>query len=193
MSNKGIFLDHPTVPYHGHERYYNPHNPAVRAEQDARRYALQSRARPLGSGYDGSSYGGFRHIGQQGMSEEAKREQVEAVFATMNSGADLERVEPNTAVIKSQLYGHQKQALAFLLDRESLKPMPQPDDGPDKQYIGLWKLERQQITRWVNVITGAQQPFHSFQQCMPPQCRGAILADDMGMLTFLETNTGKHG
>lgn len=128
---------------------------------------------------------GFRSMNTQQMSETAKREQVEAVFATMNSGADLETVEPNMTLIKSSLYEHQKQALAFLIDRESLKSMPDPrrpkNQDQTDEYVGLWKLERTEPSKWLNVVTGVWVPFSSFRPVMPPQCRGAILADDMGL------------
>lgn len=144
---------------------------------------MQHRSR-YGAGAYGSSssfgVGRFQSQQQNGLSEDAKREQVEAVFATMNSGADLGTVEPNTAVIKSPLYGHQKQALAFLLDREKVKGMPDREQEPDNQYVGLWRLERADTLRWVNVVTELFQAFSELRPVLPPQCRGAILADDMG-------------
>lgn len=183
LSSKSVFLDHPTVPYNGPERYNNPHNPSVRLAQDeaqARLQSLQHRMRPMYAGEGSAAPTGSRTAPGQQMSEDAKREQVEAVFATMNSGADLDAVEPNRAIVKSNLYHHQKQALAFLLDREALKSMPDPNAEPDNQYIGLWRLERSEPARWTNVVTGVWQPFSALRPVLPPQCRGAILADDMG-------------
>lgn len=114
------------------------------------------------------------------------------MFKTIQSGADLGEVEPD-AMVTTKLYPHQKQALAFLLDREKLRSIPDVKKKQSKQssdenmtkeeedeMIALWRPARDVYGRfvgWHNVITeveiGSDKP--------PPQCRGAILADDMGL------------
>jgi SWI/SNF-related matrix-associated actin-dependent regulator of chromatin subfamily A3 len=84
-------------------------------------------------------------------------------------------------MVTTHLYPHQKQALAFLLEREKLSPLP-PTNAPEADsYIGLWRLRRAQPASWVNVVTGVQIPFSALRPELPPQNRGSILADDMGL------------
>ena len=177
------FLEHPTSynpDLHEGFRYHNPHG--IRPQQpdmDARRRAMYAAPyTPYGRQY------GVKTV-------EVQREQVESMFKTLKSGVDLEEAEPDASVI-TKLYPHQKQALAFLLDREldrkidtSRRKMPSQsasdaaaDDEED--MIALWRAKRDVYGRfigWHNVVTeveiGSQRP--------PPQCRGAILADDMGL------------
>ena len=127
-------------------------------------------------------------------SVEVKREQVEEMFKNIASGADLGEIEPNP-MVQTKLYPHQKQALAFLIDREKLRTTDTlqsrrtasaPGVGvngsrdEEDQMISLWRPARDaygKFVGWHNVITeveiGSSRP--------PPQCRGAILADDMGL------------
>lgn len=97
-------------------------------------------------------------------------------------------------MVTTKLYPHQKQALSFLLDRErGTDPAPVKEGHPDissnsseevviveEKLHGLWRSRRDhrnRIVGWSNVVTEAQIDGAS----PPPQCRGAILADDMGL------------
>ena len=187
-----MYLEHP-ISYdpamHNGFRYYNPHNTHIAgAEADRRRQQVLSSY----NGSGGYQYGRFGSNGQASKSVEVKREQVEEMFKTIQSGADLGEVEPDP-MVTTKLYPHQKQALAFLIDRERLRSIPDVKARRSKQsnsenmtkeeeeeMISLWRPARDVFGRfvgWHNVITeveiGSDKP--------PPQCRGAILADDMGL------------
>jgi SNF2 family DNA or RNA helicase len=185
LEKNTIYLQHP-VSYepsvHGGFKYYNPHG-SMYQSADAER-----RRREVMSGLGGTYTS--RYPAQAPKSVEVQREQVEDMFKSMKSGADLGEAEPDPAV-STQMYPHQKQALAFLLDREKLrntdnlkvkkKEMTEAiDQEDDTNMISLWKPRRDMYGRfvgWHNVVTevefGSERP--------PPQCRGAILADDMGL------------
>jgi SWI/SNF-related matrix-associated actin-dependent regulator of chromatin subfamily A3 len=101
-------------------------------------------------------------------------------------------------IVTTGLYPHQKQALAFLLEREKLADLP-PRDAPESEaYVGLWRLKRSDPAYWTNVVTGVSVPFSPLRPELPPQCRGAILADDMGLgktivIISLIANTMQEG
>lgn len=200
LSSAGISLEHPTSynpsDYPHHPEYQNPHNPPVGGYmQDAH------MRRALTSGIFGA--GGMGSIVQsKEMSEEQKRKQVDSVYASLRSGDELEQVEPGPLIV-TQLFPHQKQALAFLLLRErerSFDEEPQGGSGEsstlnghqsndkskvrakaedeDGGTISLWRVVRGSNGRarsYENVVT------NSVTQQEPTICRGAILADDMGL------------
>ncbi|PWN45645.1 hypothetical protein IE81DRAFT_285398 [Ceraceosorus guamensis] len=118
--------------------------------------------------------------------EEERKQQVETVYASLRSGEDLEEVEANS-VVTTDLFPHQKQALAFLLDREKERSFDVLErngksDGATNQEeepISLWRPKRRpgsgKIVSYTNVVTNGETS-------RPPEiCRGAILADDMGL------------
>ncbi|KPV72160.1 uncharacterized protein RHOBADRAFT_18418 [Rhodotorula graminis WP1] len=111
---------------------------------------------------------------------DAQREQVQNVLMDLKSGVEMEEVTP-PPIVATKLYPHQKQALAFLLDRETLVEVPERDKRGDKPtMVALWERISDPYGRpkgWRSVVTDLQiegvKP--------PPQARGAILADDMGL------------
>lgn len=197
LEKSAIYLEHPPTydpAMHGGFKYSNPHGGAITASAAAQRKqsVMNGTQGSYGtSGYSsalsGSRYGG----GQVGAvkSVEVQREQVEEMFKSIQSGADLGEAEPSP-LLNTKLYPHQKQALAFLLDRERLRTVDgvlnrkngndEKSDLVEDGLISLWKPRKDLYGRfigWQHVVTeveiGSDRP--------PPQCRGAILADDMGL------------
>lgn len=189
-----MYLEHPSSyepSMHSGYQYNNPHGGAITASAIAQR--RQQGINGYQSSYGTSSYGlatGLRY-GQAGKSVEIQREQVEEMFKSIQSGADLGEVEPSE-MVHTKLYPHQKQALAFLLDRERLrtvdavlkkkkeKEKKAAAEEVDDELISLWRPRKDLYGRfigWQHAVTeveiGSDRP--------PPQCRGAILADDMGL------------
>lgn len=84
-------------------------------------------------------------------------------------------------MISTRLYPHQKQALSFLLDRERLVPVLPVQKGiPDTTTVSLWQRKLDiygRVVGWINLVTDLEIA----GDVPPPQCRGAILADDMGV------------
>lgn len=175
LAKNSLWLEAPTLNYQGPERYNNPHNPQFRQAE------AEQRRRQMMSGLNGGS--GFASTAARakpGQAEEQKRQQIESVFSKMSSGADIETVEPDD-IVTTQLYAHQKQALAFLIDRERLLPLPEKNATEEQSFIALWQLQRGDQPCWVNAVTGVMVPFSPLRPVLPPQCRGSILADDMGL------------
>lgn len=196
LEKSAIYLEHPPSyepSMHSGFKYNNPHGGAITASAAAQR--KQQVMNGFQSSYGSTSYGaggiaGSSRYGQAGKSVEVQREQVEEMFKTIQSGADLGEAEPSE-MLHTKLYPHQKQALAFLLDREKLrtidavlnKKMNKHANGEGEQedeLISLWRPRKDLYGRfigWQHVVTeveiGSDRP--------PPQCRGAILADDMGL------------
>ncbi|UZJ50969.1 hypothetical protein CBS101457_000289 [Exobasidium rhododendri] len=105
--------------------------------------------------------------------EEEKKRQVDAVYASLRGGEDLEMVEAD-ARIATPLLPHQKQALAFLLDREKYRSF---EKASKTDIISLWKPVKRadKVISYQHVVTQGEQ------KRAPYICRGAILADDMGL------------
>lgn len=193
LEKSAIYLEHPASyepSMHSGFKYNNPHGGAITASAAAQR--KQQVMSGFQSSYGSSSYGSAgsaSRYGQAVKSVEVQREQVEEMFKSIQSGADLGEAEPSE-MVHTKLYPHQKQALAFLLDRERLrtidavlnKKLPKKTDGNDAEdeLISLWRPKKDLYGRfigWQHAVTeveiGSDRP--------PPQCRGAILADDMGL------------
>lgn len=196
LEKSAIYLEHPPSydpAMHGGFKYSNPHGGAITASAAAQR--KQQVMNGFQSSYGTSAYsaglaGGSRYGGgQAGKSVEVQREQVEEMFKSIQSGADLGEAEPSE-MLNTKLYPHQKQALAFLLDRERLRTVEgvlarknakdEKSDSVEDELISLWRPRKDLYGRfigWQHVVTeveiGSDRP--------PPQCRGAILADDMGL------------
>ena len=184
LERNALYLQHPQTydpALHSGFRYQNPHGPVVQsAEAERRRREVMNG---LGGNYAGRYAAAPKSI-------EVQREQVEEMFKSMKSGADLGEVEADPLLL-TKMYPHQKQALAFLMDRERMrstenlchKRIPAGEntqDNDDENMISLWRPRRDVYGRfigWQNLVTevefGSDRP--------PPQCRGAILADDMGL------------
>lgn len=82
-------------------------------------------------------------------------------------------------MITTLLYPHQKQALSFLLDRETLDPAPAAPPGQEQPVVSLWRRRVNvygESLGWTNVVTELEIT----GEATPPQARGSILADDMG-------------
>ena len=91
------------------------------------------------------------------------------VFSSLESGVSLPESLESPFII-TPLYPHQKQALTFMMRRERGWAFDAP-------YDDVWKSVALQHGRtgYLNTITGDQQPFK------PPDFRGGILADAMGL------------
>ncbi|GAA6036158.1 hypothetical protein JCM8097_006646, partial [Rhodosporidiobolus ruineniae] len=168
-----LYLDHPSNPpqptYSGYV-YKNPHNPSAGVgsrAQERRREQLQNGINGMGA------YKAVKVVDEQ-------RKQVKDVFAEMKSGIDLEEVTP-PPIVSTPLYPHQKQALSFLLDRETPVSIPPRDlKGEPPTIVSLWKRMQDpfgRTTGWKSVVTEMEVK----GERPPPQARGAILADDMGL------------
>lgn len=188
-----VILEHP-ISYDAHLhagcRYGNPHTPQQRqAEQDALRRRLMGGyigAGGSGLGFGMGGFGGPRGQTAAMKSVDVQREQVDEVFKSLRSGVDLIEVDAPAEVV-TPLYPHQRQALAFMLDRESLKEVD--DNGikgasgevdKEENLVSLWKQKKDTYGRlvgWVNVVTEVEKTGKQ----PPPQCRSSILADDMGL------------
>ncbi|BGP47440.1 hypothetical protein JCM10450v2_003292 [Rhodotorula kratochvilovae] len=160
---------------YGGMRYANPHNPAPGV--GARGADAERRRQALVSGmYGGAGMDAHRVV----KAVDAQREQVQNVLMELKSGVEMEEVTP-PPIVATKLYPHQKQALAFLLDRETLIDVPDRDPrGSKPTMVALWERISDTYGRpkgWRSVVTDLQiegvKP--------PPQARGAILADDMGL------------
>lgn len=149
--------------------------------------------------YNGGSASG-QLVQSKEQSEAERKKQVDSVYSSLRSGEDLVEVQPN-AVITTPLFPHQKQALAFLIDREKERnfeypngvPAPPvkgkgkaskpevaetPDVSYDEDTVSLWRPKKDsqgKIRSYLNIVTNQEQQRH------PEICRGAILADDMGL------------
>ncbi|GAA5859731.1 hypothetical protein JCM8547_007003 [Rhodosporidiobolus lusitaniae] len=187
LAQPPIYLSHPCTPPPTTVSgllYSNPHNPSEGV--------LSSRTGG-GGGSGGGSWEGRRKALADGLAGQGaygrqvvkqvdvQREQVEEVFRELKSGIDLEEVEP-PPIVATPLYPHQKQALSFLLDRESVVPIPPTDPpGGPPTIVSLWKREMNLMgTRtigWKSLVSDLRME----GERGPPQARGAILADDMGL------------
>jgi len=68
------------------------------------------------------------------------------------------------------LYGHQKKALTFLLEREREVP------DPDGKFPSLWQKKPSALTgqiSWFHLVTQREA------ETEPKESKGAILADDV--------------
>lgn len=95
----------------------------------------------------------------------------------------------SAAIVTTNLYPHQKQALAFLLDRErgndplsTLESPATSTSAPSaaNESYGLWRAKTDSAKRvigWKNLVTLSEIE----GAAAPPQARGALLADDMGV------------
>lgn len=72
--------------------------------------------------------------------------------------------------VGTNLYGHQKKALTFLLERE------REASGPDGKSSSLWQGKLNPLTgqiSWVHLVTQREA------ETEPKEAKGAILADDV--------------
>ncbi|KAH9825255.1 SNF2 family N-terminal domain-containing protein [Melampsora americana] len=189
LTRSNVILEHPLSydpELHLGCPYHNPHSAQPREGLD------QIRQRLLGGPAYGTSNLFLGTRSPQFKTYDAL-EQVDAVFKSLASGVDLDETQPSD-LISSKLYAHQKQALSFMLDRETPKEVAPElskvihDPAERKALLAddeanlvcLWKKSRDPYGRhvgWVNVVTGIEQ----IGIQTPNQCRGSLLADDMGL------------
>lgn len=101
---------------------------------------------------------------------EAMKSEVMGVFDSLTHSEDLPMAEPDSS-ITTPLLKHQKQGLFFMQAREELHHT-RPEE---KTMVSFWKIKTAQEKQYYNVITQ-----HS-QREAPPETRGGILADMMGL------------
>lgn len=165
----GLFLDHPTLPSDQirlqNTHYLNPHNPPPGGFKNA----------ILPSGRVGHPTqvpaGQWSSPGVAGKSVEVQRSQMDDLFKGLRSGDELTETEP-TEEVGTSLYGYQKKALTFLLEREREVP------GPDGKFSSLWQRKASSLTgqeSWLHLVTQREA------ETEPREAKGAILADDMGL------------
>ncbi|RDW79772.1 hypothetical protein BP6252_04410 [Coleophoma cylindrospora] len=154
LSQKQLWLRTPLFMEAGIE-LYNPHT-ILKIQQPTRT--------PASSGY--RSQGPVRTV-------EEIRNEVIGMFDTLEVSENLPVMDPDPR-ITTDLLRHQKQGLYFMINKERVRGY-----GPDEKgnNCSLWKLQfgNNGQRTYYNVITGQEvrQP--------PPQLRGGILADVMGL------------
>ncbi|KAF1832293.1 hypothetical protein BDW02DRAFT_433791 [Decorospora gaudefroyi] len=106
-------------------------------------------------------------------SVEEIRADVEGVFNTVVSRTEVVPTREPSALIKTELYPHQKQALYFMVDHEQEHTVEEYDQRKDS----LWKPRSRNNGRkfYVHVITGEET------ETKPRPSLGGILADEMGL------------
>lgn len=102
---------------------------------------------------------------------EEVRNDVVTMFDSLEKSENLPETEPDSRVT-TPLLSHQKQGLYFMTDREKAKDFT---DQEDKN--SLWRLSHRPNGQpmFFNVITGREE------RSRPPETRGGILADMMGL------------
>jgi SWI/SNF-related matrix-associated actin-dependent regulator of chromatin subfamily A3 len=184
LMQAGLMLDHPTsvfdlTPILHRVKYYNPHNPPP----GGFRATANGRSNPLPL----KPFSKCNSPQVPSKSVEIQRSQVEDVFQKLRSEDDLKETSPGTRLIMcavhqtkcpltssfvkgsnicTNLYPHQKKAVTFLLERE------QEIVCPVGKAASLWN---QHGHGWQNVIT------QEIVFTRPRECKGALLADDMGL------------
>ncbi|KAK8041746.1 hypothetical protein PG993_006269 [Apiospora rasikravindrae] len=92
------------------------------------------------------------------------------LLSTLVNNTDLEEAQQPTSIL-SDLKRHQKQALTFMLRRESGWGFHHVQQRPD-----IWEIvDSTQTRQYLNVISGAHQPDE------PEEFAGGIVADPMGL------------
>ncbi|KAG5950677.1 hypothetical protein E4U53_004596 [Claviceps sorghi] len=100
------------------------------------------------------------------------RSEVMGVFDSLKRNDDLPLMEPDARIL-TPLLQHQKQGLYFMATREK----PLQEQSTEKGMVSIWqtKVNVRGETSYLNVITGDEQ------RETPPETRGGILADMMGL------------
>ncbi|ORY30328.1 SNF2 family N-terminal domain-domain-containing protein [Naematelia encephala] len=142
---------------------------------------------------------------------EVQRKQVDEVFESIESGAELEESVPGP-LIKATLFPHQRKALTFLLEREQdmsslkksrkywmkqqakekIKGEPKVHMANDAEIVETAKKQDHARSLWEPKIDGkgrikswrnkvSNEEVYGGKHDKPPECKGAILADDMGL------------
>ncbi|CDZ96852.1 dna repair protein rad5 [Phaffia rhodozyma] len=186
LSNSNLYLQHPQLPWRPQWfqncLYHNPHLLGGTNADGFRNGPGSSAALANAlAGRGGTQAAAARVVEQQ-------RSQVDEVFQSLKGGDDLEETDPGP-LIGTPLYPHQRKAISFLRERENEK---RPPTGVSKKdYIvpergSLWKplpfikengkkSSSGKISAWEHRVT------KEVVKGKPRECRGAILADDMGL------------
>ncbi|POR34601.1 Putative SWI/SNF-related matrix-associated actin-dependent regulator [Tolypocladium paradoxum] len=100
------------------------------------------------------------------------RSEVMGVFDSLKRNDDLPPMDPDSCVT-TPLLKHQRQGLYFMATREK----PLQDQSSDKAMVSFWqtKVNANGQKTYSNAITGQEQ------RDPPPETRGGILADMMGL------------
>lgn len=187
LAEGGLYLGHPASydpTLHGGAQYSNPHSGIgiTDAYEQRRRQNLAA----LSNGSVGLSQNMFTATPQR-KAADVQKDAIDKVFEAIQSGVDMAEVDPATEV-KTSLYKHQKQALAFLIERERFKTVDSMNEiagntaDEDQRaiengdIIALWRRKFDAYGRqrgWHNLVTGVD--FGDKENRPPPQCRGAIL------------------
>ncbi|KAG8528534.1 uncharacterized protein KY384_007452 [Bacidia gigantensis] len=156
LSQKQIYLRTPHNWDHGLE-LCNPHAPPVQA---------------LPRTSNNVSHVGGSNSGFVTRTVEEIRSDVTGMFDSLQQSEDLAEVDPDPR-ITTELMSHQKQGLYFLQNKEKERTF----GDKDEENNSLWRLRyKPNGTRsYYHVITG-----HEERQ-KPPEVRGGILADMMGL------------
>lgn len=120
--------------------------------------------------YQTSAQGSYSNIANRTVEE--IRSEVMGVFDSLKRNDDLPLMEPDARIL-TPLLKHQKQGLYFMATRE--KPLQQ--HSSEKGMVSFWrtKMNVRGEKAYANVITGQEQ------RAAPPETRGGILADMMGL------------
>ncbi|KJZ79916.1 hypothetical protein HIM_00630 [Hirsutella minnesotensis 3608] len=137
-------------------RVYNPHSVEFRP--------------PPQRTYPTDSQGSF--TGTASRTVEEIRSEVMGVFDSLKRNEDLPSMDPDPC-ITTPLLKHQRQGLYFLATRE--KPLQEQEK--EAAMVSFWrtKIDAHGQRMYSNVITGQEQ------RSPPPETRGGILADMMGL------------
>ncbi|PNS16994.1 hypothetical protein CAC42_4958 [Sphaceloma murrayae] len=102
--------------------------------------------------------------------EEQVKNDVNNIIDNLPNSEGLAKAEPNTALVRTELMDHQKQALYWM------KKMETPYDPQDPSLTGLWKHDDTKGGRqaWYNSISG-----HEVTEL--PRNLGGLFSDDMGL------------
>ncbi|EFJ19536.1 hypothetical protein SELMODRAFT_110695 [Selaginella moellendorffii] len=101
--------------------------------------------------------------GRGGGGSDQRAPSIDDIFESMTAGAKIrQRMEADNSVIKSSLMQHQKEALAWMVQRENSSALPP-----------FW--EKKGTTMYTNTLTNVTSAKR------PESLRGGILADDMGL------------
>ncbi|KAF4513512.1 hypothetical protein G6O67_000776 [Ophiocordyceps sinensis] len=137
-------------------RVYNPHNVEFRP--------------PPPKTYPADSQGSLASAANRTVEE--IRSEVMGVFDSLKRNDDLASMEPDPCVT-TPLLKHQSQGLYFMAMREK----PLQEQGKEDGLVSFWraKVNASGQRMYSNVITGQEQ------RSAPPETRGGILADMMGL------------
>lgn len=115
---------------------------------------------------------GYQTMSVTNRTVEEIRSEVMGVFDSLTRNEDLPDAEPDSSIL-TPLLKHQRQGLYFMTTREK----PRDVQVQEKNMVSFWrtKLGPTGQRLFVNVITGQTQARP------PPETRGGILADMMGL------------